>query len=96
MALTITETMRCTAGGLKWRSFAITHDETTSTISAASMDLTFIQTVFGTIGHVASTAADASTLQAYLGLSIAAGNSGLVFNLPPKDGSKWNVTVVGW
>ena len=96
MALTITETMRHTAGGKKWRSFAVTHDETTSTITAASMDLTYIETVFGLPGHMASAAADASTLQAYFGLSIDAGHSGITWDLPNPDGTKWNITVVGW
>lgn len=96
MAFTITEKMRHNAGGKKWRVYEITHDESAVSITAASMDLTYIESLHGTIGLLASTAADTSTLQGYLGLSISAGNSGITWHSANPTGTKWNITVGGW
>jgi len=45
MALTITEDFRYTAGGKQFRYISVSDDESTSTISAASLDLTWIEYV---------------------------------------------------
>ena len=45
MALTITENFRYTAGGRQFRYISVTDDESTSTFTAASLDLTYIDYV---------------------------------------------------
>ena len=96
MGFTITERMRGDIGGTACRMYEITHDESATAITAASMDLHHVLHVDGHPGLLASTAADTSTLQGYLGLSITAGNAGITFTSANPTGTKWNVTVYGW
>ena len=96
MAFTITERMRGDVAGTAFRMYEITHDESATAITAASMDLHHVLHIDGHPGLLASTAADLSTFNGYMGLSITAGNAGITFHSANPVGTKWNVSVYGW
>lgn len=96
MALTLTEQFRATVGGNRVMMFSVVQDETTSTISAASIDLKHIKSVVTGNHHFASTPADMSTLVNYLTLSITGNQDELTILLPAKVGSKFTMWVAGW
>ena len=94
MALTITEDFRYTAGGKQFRYVSITDDETTSTFSAASLDLTWIEYV-GNIGFkYTSDVADMSTLMEHLGASTDGLNVDM--GIPANAGTIKKYLVIGW
>ena len=96
MALTLTEQFRATVGGNKMMFFSVVQDETTSTISAGSIDLTHIKSVVTGNHYFASTPADMSTLVNYITLSITGNQDELTILLPAKAGSKFTMWVLGW
>lgn len=94
MALTITEDFRYTAGGKQFRYISVTDDEATSTFSAASLDLNFIEYV-GNIGFkYSSDVAGVSVLMEHL----AASTTGLAVNMgvPANAGTIKKYLVIGW
>lgn len=93
MALTITEHFRMTAGGRAWRCFEVVHDsDTTNNLTAASIDLTYIQAIVGVNTRMSMEAASVLLDQLYM--SITAGNSGLTWASTAV--CTQNITVVGW
>ena len=97
MALTLTEEFRLAlASGGRLMCIKVTQDETTSTISAASIDLKHIKSVVTGNHYLASTPADMSTLVNYLTLSITGNQDELEILLPAKAGSKFTMWVIGW
>ena len=93
MALTITEHFRMTAGGRAWRCFEVVHDSaTTKTLSAASIDLTYIQAIVGVNTRLSMEAASVLIDQMYM--SISANNEGLTWTSTAI--CTQNITVVGW
>ena len=59
MTITLTEQFRADLGGRKWRAYQVTHDESTSTIAAISIDLNYID--FFTHSYTNLTSAPANT-----------------------------------
>jgi len=96
MALTLTEQFRADLGGRKWRFFHVTHDESTSTIAAASLDLTYIDYFDYRMQYIASDAANTSILALYNHASINATHSTLTMGLPAKANSIAHLMVIGW
>ena len=94
MALTITENFRMTAGGRAWRCFEVVHDSgTTLSISAASLDLTYIQAIIG-VNTRMSMVAVGSNLLDVMRISIAADHQSLVW--ASSAVCTQDVTIVGW
>ena len=93
MALTISEDFRMTAGGKAFRFMKITHDESTSTITAASMDLDYIDFV-GDLGTYYSS--DIASVAMRVVLSIITENTAIDFGLPAKAASTTRFFVIGW
>jgi hypothetical protein len=96
MALTITENFRMTAGGRAFRFVTITHDESTSTFTAGSVDLDYIEFVMQGTMYLASTPADTSTLINHAIISITNEHTVVGWLLPPKAGSKSQLQIIGW
>lgn len=96
MALTLTENFRADLGGRKWRMFSVTWDEVTSTIAAASIDLTYIDFFTHSYTNFTSAPANTSLTARYLTLSLNATHSLLTLTEPPKTGSISKLLVIGW
>lgn len=90
MALTVTENFRMTAGGRAWRMYDITHDESTSTLYTASLDLKYIECIVGASTRYSSSPADHCTF------SINADHKSIDISLPAKAASVTHLTVIGW
>jgi len=94
MALTITENFRMTAGGRAWRCFEVVHDSgATLSLTAGSIDLTYIQAIVG-VNTRMSMVAVASNLLDVMRISINAGHSSLVW--ASSAVCTQDITVVGW
>lgn len=96
MALTLTEKFRMQSGGRKFMFIQVTHDETTSNFTAASVDMTYIEFAMQGTMYLASTPADTSTYVNYNTVSILLEGSTVEWPLPPKAGSKSNLMLIGW
>lgn len=96
MALTIAENFRHTAGGRRFMYLSVTDDETTSTISAASLDLTQIEYV-GMIGFkYTSDVADTSILTNHFRASVVAGGLSFDMGVPANAATIKKYLVIGW
>jgi len=96
MALTLTENFRMTAGGRQFRFITVTHDESTSTFSAASVNLEQFEYVICGTPYLASTAADVSAYMGATNVSITGDNDTVTFGLPPKVASTTRMMLIGW
>ena len=94
MALTITENFRMTAGGRAWRCFEVVHDSgSTLTLTAGSIDLTYIQAIIG-VNTRMSMVAVGSNLLDVMRISIASDHTYLTW--ASSAVCTQDVTVVGW
>ena len=96
MALTLTQQFRGDVGKRQLRIYQVTHDETTSSLAVASIDLNYAETVMRTNSYNASTTADLSTEALYNICSINATGDTIELGLPMKTGSKSQLLVIGW
>ena len=96
MAITITEQFRADLGGRKWRAFQLTHDESTSTVAAISIDLNYIDFFTHSYTNLTSAPANTSITARYLTMSINATRDTLTITQPPKAGSKSSLLAIGW
>jgi hypothetical protein len=95
MSLTFTENFRMTAGGRAFRMIEVTHvGLATSSITAGSMDLDYIQAIVGGTQNVA-TDPSLSESAAIAGVSISAGHDSLVWSASTGAGTQ-HLTIVGW
>lgn len=94
MALTITENFRYTAGGKQFRYISVTDDESTSTISAASLDLTYCEYIANVGFKYSSDVADLSVAMQHL----VATTDGLTLDIgtPANAGTIKKYIVIGW
>ncbi len=93
MALTITVDTTMGLGGKAFRFVTITHDETTSTFTAGSVDLAYIEFV-GLMGtYYTSTTASAAV---DIALSIVGDGTIIDLLFPVKAGSKSKIMLIGW
>jgi hypothetical protein len=76
VALTLSEKLRWTVGGKKFMWITVTHDESTSSFTAASVDLTYFEAIGLMANKPTSAAANTSTLALYLNVSITNGTTG--------------------
>ena len=96
MALTITENFRYTAGGKQFRYISVTDDETTSTFSAASLDLNVIEYV-GQIGfNHTSNVANTSILTQHMIASIQTDGLNVEMGVPANAATVKKYLVIGW
>ena len=96
MALTLTEDFRAGLGGKAFRMITVTHDEATSTFSAASVDMDQFEFVMAGTPYLSSTPADTSTLLLHMAVSIIGDGDTIEFLLPPNAGSKTRLMLIGW
>ncbi len=81
------------AGGRAWRCFEVVHDSsTTNSLSAASIDLDYIQAIVGVNTRMSMEAASVLLDQLYM--SIKADNKSLIWTSTAICSQ--NITVVGW
>jgi len=91
---TLTKRLRTEMGGKQWRVYEITHTgEATCTVTAASMELEYIEAIVAVNTPVAVCAAPGSTLCG-MGVSIAATHDALVW--VSTAACVQTVTVIGW
>lgn len=97
MALTITENFsKKFEGSTRVLKFiTVTHDESTSTFSAASIGLDHIDFAMAGQAYIASEPADTSTLQSHESVTVTTKNT-IGWLLPPKAASITKLIVVGW
>jgi len=94
MALTITENFRMTAGGRAWRMIEVVHDSgTTLSLTAGSIDLTYIQAIVG-VNTRMSMVAVASNLLDVMRISIQADHGGITW--ASSAVCTQDITIVGW
>lgn len=97
MALSFTERMRYGAGGRAFLYLDVAQDESTSTFTAASVGLTYLDFA-GILGWsgAASGAADTSTFLGYTTISVIAEGTQVEQGVPMKVGSTKHLLLIGW
>jgi len=91
---TLKQLMRADAGGKAWRCYQITHTgEATCTVTAGSMDLTYIDAIIGVNTGLAAQATPGSVICG-MTISIAANHDALVW--VSTSACVQQVTIVGW
>jgi len=90
MGLGIKEKWRAGLGGAQWRAYEITHDASTTTLSAKSLDLDHIESAFMSFGTQGSTPAAAVTM------TIAADFKSLEFSEALLAGDFTQILAIGW
>lgn len=96
MALTLSEKFRMSEGGREFRFITVTHDQATSTFTAFSVDLTYIEGMVAGAPYIASTPANLSVYLEHTYVSITGENDTVSFTQPPEIGSKTQLILVGW
>lgn len=96
MALTITERFKYSAGGRKFCYITITHDEATSTLTAASLDMTYIENIYDFGLCANSDVANTSVLLYHMYGTVLANGAGIDIGYPMNAGSKSHHLVIGW
>lgn len=96
MALTISERFKYSAGGRQFVYVSVTHDEATSTFTAMSVGLTYIENVYD-MGHCQSSApANTSVLLYHLYSTVLANGAGVDIGYPMNAASKSHYLLIGW
>jgi hypothetical protein len=96
MALTITERFKYSAGGRKFLYVSVTHDETTSSFTAASVDMTYIENMYDLGLYAASEPANTSVLLYSMYGTIGSEHNVVDIGYPLKAGSKTHHLLIGW
>ena len=94
MALTISQLKRGSIDGSAFRIYQITHDGSVTSISAASMDLTYIEAIMAHHVNI-SMQAVASAALGLMNVSITAGNAGVAWDETDANAIS-TLTVIGW
>lgn len=92
MALTISVDSRMGLGGKAFRFVSVTHDETTTTFTAASVDLDYIEFA-GNCGT--NYTSDVASIGQHVTLSII-GNNTITLLYPAKAASITRMMLIGW
>lgn len=97
MALTFTERFRYGAGGRAFLYLDVGQDLTTSTFTAASVGLTYLDFA-GLLKFkvAASGAADTSVFLGYNTISVINDGTAVELGVPMKAGSTKHVLLIGW
>jgi hypothetical protein len=94
MAIKLTENFRMAEGGRAWRMFEIVHDSgATKSVSAASLDLSYIEAIVG-VNTRMSMVAVASNVLDQIGVTIGANNASL--DWASTGVCTQYITIVGW
>jgi len=94
MALTLSQLKRGSLDGSAFRIYSITHDGSTTSVSAASMDLDYIEAVLAHHVNI-SMQANTSLPLAMNKISINASNTGVTWS--EVDANAISIlTVIGW
>jgi hypothetical protein len=96
MALTITEKFRYGAGGKQFVYVSVLHDETTSTFTAASVGLTYVENVFDFGFYSATQPADTSVTLYHMFGTVGADKTTVGIGYPMAAGSKSHHLLIGW
>ncbi len=96
MALTITERFKYSAGGRKFCYVTVTHDESTSTFTAASVDMTYIENVYNMGFCQSSAPANTSVLLYHMMATVGAGKTTVDIGYPMNAASKSHFLLIGW
>ena len=97
MALQLSANFQWEADGKKMAFVTVTHDEVTSTFTAASIGFDYILDFIASPTKLASAAANTSIAARYENISILGDARNMVqFDLPPKVGSTTRLMIVGW
>ncbi len=90
MALTIKENFNATVGGRRMKWFTITHDDSTTTLSADLLDLDVVEWAGFSFGTQTSAQA------AQLTMTLAANGKTIEFSEALKASSFTPIMVIGW
>lgn len=93
--ISLTQVFRANVGGKAWRCYRFDHTlKGSMQVSAASMDLTYIDCVVGEhFSHVGSSTA--GSIICRMGVSIGADNEKLVW-IGSTEACTQHITIVGW
>ena len=94
MALTLTQLKRGSIDGSAFRIYSIVHDGSTTEVTAASMDMHYIEAILGHHCNI-SMQACASLVLGLNNLSITAGNAGVGWDETDANAIS-TLTVIGW
>jgi hypothetical protein len=96
-SLSLTKKFRMSAGGRAWRVVEVTHvgAAANSSISAAQMDLSYIEAIAGVHTNMAVQAAAGSILAGMLDISISANHKNLVW-VASTVAATQTITAIGW
>jgi hypothetical protein len=94
--ISLTQKMRASEGGKAWRCYRFDHAVAGSMeVSAASLDLTYIECVIGEHSGVTVAVDNIGSAMLRMGVSILAGNGGLRW-IGSTEAVIQHITVVGW
>lgn len=96
MALTLTERFKYGAGGKLFQYLTVTHDQSTSTFSAASVNMSYIDSVYDMGIYATSDPPNSSVLLYHLQTTITADHLNVDMGYPMKAGSKKHLLLIGW
>jgi len=96
MALTLTEGFKWEAGGRKFKFVQVTHDESTSTFTAASIGFDQIEEIMHSPTKLASCPANTSIAARYANVSITGDSDQITFLEPMKVASVTRLLIMGW
>jgi hypothetical protein len=96
MALTITERFKYSAGGRKFCYVSVVHDESTSTFTAASVDMTYIENIYDLGLYAASEPANTSVLLYSMYGTVGSEHNTIGIGYPLQPGSKTHHLLIGW
>ena len=96
MALTLTERFKYGAGGKLFQYLTVTQDQATSTFSAASVNMSYIDSVYDLGIYAASNTANTSVLLYTLQTTITADHLNVDMGYPMEIGSKKHLLLIGW
>ena len=97
MALSFTERFRYSAGGKAFLYLDVTSDGATSTFSAASVGLTYLDFAGNlTWGPGVSAAADTSAFMGFLTASVISDGTAVEMGLPMGAGNVKHLLLIGW
>lgn len=96
MAITLTEKFKAEMGGKTCVYVNFIQDETTSTFTANSVGLSYIDNIYECGLYFSSQAADLTTFANYSWLTILADHTKVGVVLPAKADSRMRLMIVGW
>jgi len=95
MALSFTQKMRASIGGKAWRCYQFNHAVAGSAeVSAASLDLSYIECVVGEHSGI-PVQAKSGSIVCRMAVSIIANNAGLKW-IGSTEAVVQHITIVGW